>query len=69
MAIETPCTKVCVIEPVSGLCRGCGRDLNEIARWGSLTDDERHRVMADLPKRLDQLQRSRGVATEPARGS
>jgi len=50
--IETPCTKVCVVDPVSGLCRGCGRSLAEIASWTSLSVEERRRVMADLPNRM-----------------
>jgi predicted Fe-S protein YdhL (DUF1289 family) len=59
-AIETPCTKVCVVDPESRLCRGCGRDLTEIARWASLTADERRRIMAELPGRL--AARRAGVA-------
>jgi len=31
--IETPCEKICVLDAVSGLCRGCGRSLSEIERW------------------------------------
>lgn len=50
--IASPCTKVCTIDPVSALCRGCGRRLEEIARWASLTDSERVRIMAELPQRL-----------------
>jgi predicted Fe-S protein YdhL (DUF1289 family) len=50
--IETPCTKVCVVDPVSGLCRGCGRSLAEIASWTSLSAEERRRVMAELPNRM-----------------
>ena len=52
MAIASPCTKVCTIEPRSQLCRGCGRTLDEIARWTFLGDGERERVMAELPARL-----------------
>ena len=52
MAIASPCTKVCTVDPRSQLCRGCGRALNEIARWTLLGDDERGRVMAELPARL-----------------
>jgi len=52
MAIASPCTKVCTIDPRSGLCWGCGRTLDEIARWGSLDDAERSRIMAELPQRL-----------------
>jgi predicted Fe-S protein YdhL (DUF1289 family) len=52
MAIASPCTKVCTIDPSSGLCWGCGRTLDEIARWGSLDDAERRRIMGELPQRL-----------------
>lgn len=52
MAIASPCTKVCTIDPRSQLCRGCGRTLDEIARWTSLGEGERQRIMAELPGRL-----------------
>ncbi len=55
MAIETPCIKVCVVDPASRLCRGCGRTLDEIGRWIVMTDGERRRVMAELPRRLAGL--------------
>ncbi len=62
MAIASPCTKVCTIDPHSGLCMGCGRTLDEIARWMSLGEPERARIIADLPRRLA----AGGLATEPA---
>jgi uncharacterized protein len=49
--IETPCIKVCEIDPVRGLCRGCARTLDEIARWGTMSDGERGRIMGELPAR------------------
>jgi predicted Fe-S protein YdhL (DUF1289 family) len=51
MAIASPCTKICTIDPRSQLCRGCGRTLDEIARWAQMNDDERERVIAELPSR------------------
>jgi len=51
MAIASPCTKVCTIDPRSSLCRGCGRTLDEIARWTSLGNSERNRIMTELPQR------------------
>jgi predicted Fe-S protein YdhL (DUF1289 family) len=51
--IETPCIKVCVIAPASGLCYGCGRSLDEIARWGSMSADERRRIMEGLKSRMN----------------
>ena len=32
----SPCIKVCIVDPRSGLCRGCGRTLAEIAQLDSL---------------------------------
>lgn len=49
--METPCIHVCVIEAESGLCEGCGRSLDEIARWSQFTVEERAAIMRDLPER------------------
>ncbi len=51
-AIESPCTKICVINAAEGLCLGCGRSLIEIEKWSSFNGQDRTRVMADLPRRL-----------------
>ena len=50
--VTTPCIRVCLIDPQSGLCEGCGRTRDEVARWGSLTEEERRRIMAVLEDRL-----------------
>jgi predicted Fe-S protein YdhL (DUF1289 family) len=39
------------MDPASGLCRGCFRTLDEIAAWGTLDDDARRAVMAELAVR------------------
>jgi uncharacterized protein len=49
--METPCTKVCVIDPASGFCRGCKRTLAEIASWASLSPADRRRILQELPAR------------------
>jgi predicted Fe-S protein YdhL (DUF1289 family) len=54
-SIETPCEKICIVDPQSGLCRGCGRSLAEIERWIAYSDGERERIMADLPRRLELM--------------
>jgi uncharacterized protein len=53
--IETPCEKICIVDPASGLCQGCGRNLVEITSWTIYTDGERSRVMAELPQRLEAM--------------
>ena len=50
--IETPCINICTLDARSGLCVGCGRTVAEIANWTAMTDDERRRIMAELPARL-----------------
>jgi len=51
-AVSTPCIKICVIDPQSMLCEGCGRTLAEIAQWGRLSEAERQAIMLVLPERL-----------------
>ncbi len=58
-AIESPCNKICSLDPVSALCVGCGRTMAEIESWIRLSADERARIMAELPRRL--AIRSRGA--------
>ncbi len=50
--IMTPCVKVCVVDPISALCVGCGRTLAEIAAWGGMSEPERATIMAGLSERL-----------------
>ena len=50
--IETPCVKVCTLDARSGRCLGCGRTIDEIARWATMSASERSRVMGELPSRL-----------------
>ena len=49
--IESPCVKICTLDARSGLCLGCGRTIDEIARWFAMSDAERARVMAELSNR------------------
>ena len=49
--MTSPCIKVCQMDPQRGLCLGCRRSLEEIARWSSMSDAERQRVMDALPSR------------------
>ena len=51
---ETPCVAICVIDPKAQLCLGCGRTLQEIARWGRMESAERQAVMVLLPERMEQ---------------
>jgi uncharacterized protein len=60
--IESPCVKICTLDARSGLCLGCGRTIDEIARWTAMTAAERNRVMSELPWRLAASRRSEAVS-------
>jgi uncharacterized protein len=50
-AMLTPCIGICRLG-ADGLCEGCLRTSDEIARWMYLSEAERMRLMFDeLPKR------------------
>lgn len=53
--IKTPCIKVCVIDGETGLCMGCYRELTEVAAWQKLSDEDRARIMTELPTRRDRI--------------
>ena len=49
--MESPCTKVCVMDSDDRYCLGCKRTLNEIARWGEMSEAEQAAIIAQLPAR------------------
>jgi hypothetical protein len=59
----TPCRNICVIDPQTGYCIGCGRTGEEIAAWPGLPDADRRAIMDRLPERLLRL-----TAERPRRG-
>jgi uncharacterized protein len=60
--ISTPCLRVCLIDPATGLCEGCGRTRDEVAQWTRYSEEERLRIMAELDARM-----RRAFLGEPAR--
>ena len=53
--MKSPCIKVCQMDPQRGVCLGCARTLDEIARWGAMSDAERGWIMDELPERRKAL--------------
>ena len=45
MSVESPCRKLCALDPVTRVCAGCLRTLDEIARWGRMSDEEKRGVL------------------------
>jgi uncharacterized protein len=52
--VSTPCINVCVIDPLSALCIGCGRTVSEISEWATMSEPERIAVMGRLGQRLTE---------------
>ena len=57
MSIESPCILVCSIDMKTGYCFGCGRTRDEIAGWMGYSPETRRAVMAELPARLETVER------------
>jgi len=53
--LKSPCIKICQMDPVRGVCIGCCRSLDEIARWGGMSESEREQVLSLLPERKAAL--------------
>ena len=56
--MNSPCVKLCEYDSAAGLCRGCGRTLDEIADWPVMGEEAQARVLAKLPERFKTLQAS-----------
>ena len=57
--METPCVNICLLDPATRTCLGCGRTFIEIVSWAEMSDDERRKVMAALPARLQHLEKAK----------
>jgi len=53
--VDSPCQLVCSIDKESNQCFGCGRTPDEIAYWPLKPQEERDRILAELPSRMPPL--------------
>jgi uncharacterized protein len=54
----SPCIKVCVLD-AAARCTGCGRTIDEIARWAQMSAQEQWAVVARLARqRCNPVERS-----------
>lgn len=59
--IESPCVKICIVDPAARLCMGCYRTLDEIREWSAMSPEARREIMAALPARaVDYKPKRRG---------
>lgn len=50
-SVPSPCIAVCQVDPVSNLCIGCRRHIDEIRDWPIMTAEQKRAVLAALPAR------------------
>lgn len=53
--VPSPCINVCKMSPVTGLCEGCLRTIDEIVAWGRADDEYKRAVWADIRRREEQI--------------
>lgn len=49
--VPSPCISVCRMDAATGTCEGCYRTLDEIARWGSASEEEKLAIWNGLLQR------------------
>jgi uncharacterized protein len=52
--VPSPCIGVCRMDPVTQLCEGCLRTLDEIAAWSRMEDRAKREVWWLIGQRLQQ---------------
>ena len=60
VAPTSPCLNICVLD-AARTCTGCGRTLDEIARWGRMSAAEQWQVIA----RLEHVRQQEAASTRP----
>jgi predicted Fe-S protein YdhL (DUF1289 family) len=53
-SVPSPCVSICTMDPVTGLCTGCQRTIDEIASWSVLDDEARREVWQRIFARRDE---------------
>nr|WP_281493847.1 DUF1289 domain-containing protein [Ancylobacter koreensis] len=51
VALSTPCVSICALDARGRICLGCGRTIEEIGAWSTMSETERRAVMARLAAR------------------
>jgi uncharacterized protein len=50
-APASPCLGICLMDPATRLCRGCLRQVEEIAAWYDATNAEKFEILARIAAR------------------
>ncbi len=50
--VPSPCIAVCRMDPVTELCQGCWRTLDEVALWGRMEEASKREIWQLIAERL-----------------
>mgnify|MGYP000909662168 CR=1 FL=1 len=50
--VVSPCVSICTMDEATGWCQGCLRTLDEIARWGGMSDAAKRLVWQEIGRRV-----------------
>lgn len=64
LPVASPCINVCKMEV--GLCTGCFRTLDEIARWANVGDDGKRLILVAVAQRRLRFAPKTGLARNAA---
>lgn len=53
--VPSPCVSICVINPNTGLCEGCLRNLEEVAGWGQMPTGQQKEIWQRIQVRCESL--------------
>ncbi|MFM9936239.1 MAG: DUF1289 domain-containing protein [Novosphingobium sp.] len=51
----SPCTGTCTLDPVSALCRGCARTIDEIMVWSTASGAQKHAIIGAVAQRRQSV--------------
>lgn len=49
--VPSPCVKICVLDPVTRICKGCYRTIDEVAEWVEYTPEEKLAALERVAQR------------------
>jgi hypothetical protein len=55
--VPSPCVQVCTLDPLTGLCVGCHRTVQEVADWLEMTAEEKRAVLERVAQRAGDRRR------------
>jgi predicted Fe-S protein YdhL (DUF1289 family) len=53
--LASPCTGTCKLDPLSALCLGCARTIEEIMAWPSASAAQKHTILGAVAERRQSV--------------